>query len=79
MRFILTFSFTFLFVICFAQDTVKYGKDIVIYMNDKVVQKIFSSSENYIKIVFEYNDCGILIRRWWYDKNGKLLSVTLDN
>lgn len=79
MRFILTFLFLFLFVICFAQDTVRYGEDIVIYKNDKIIQKIFLSSENYIKIVFEYNDCGVLIRRCWYDKNGKLLSVTLDN
>lgn len=79
MRLILTLLFLLLFQICFTQDTMRYGKDIVIYKEGKVIQKEFSSSQNFIKIVFEYNNSGILIRRWWYDKNGKLLSVTLDN
>lgn len=69
-----------IFLTCsFTQDTIKYGKDIVIYKDGKIQQKEFNSSKNYIKVIYQYNQNGILIRRWWYDKYGRLLSVVLDN
>lgn len=64
---------------CFTQDTIIHGKDIFIYTNGKISEKIFKSSKNYIKIVYQYNECGLLIRRKWYDVNGKLLSVCVDD
>ena len=64
---------------CFPQDTIIQGKDTFIYINGKISEKIFKSSQNYIKIVYQYDEYGLLIRRKWYDVNGKLLSVCVDN
>ncbi len=79
MRINMCLFFCIFFTYSFTQDTIKNGKDIIIYKDGKVIQKEFNSSENYIKIVYQYNECGVLIRRWWYNKQGKLLSVCLDN
>jgi hypothetical protein len=69
----LMFSFSSL-----CQDTIYNGVYFSIIDCNKVVEKIFKSSK-YIKIIYEYNSDGILIRRYWYNKDGKLLGVILDN
>ena len=79
MRINVSLFFCIFFTYSFTQDTIKYDKDIIIYKDGKVIQKEFNSSENYIKIVYQYNEYGVLVRRWWYNKQGKLLSVCLDN
>ena len=80
MRFVslLTFFLSF-FNNSFTQDTVKIGKDLIIFKDKKIIQKEFNSSKNYIKIVYQYNEFGVLVRRYWYNSEGKLLSVCLDN
>lgn len=79
MRSILIFFFLSIFNFSFTQDTIKNGKDFTIYKDGKIIQKEFYSSKNYIKIIYQYDECGILIRRFWYNKEGKQLSVSLDN
>lgn len=71
--------FLFVFNFCFAQDTIKDGKNFIIYKDGRIIKKEFFSSKNYIKIVYQYDECGVLIRRCWYNKEGKLISVALDN
>lgn len=79
MRFI-TLTILLLMVNCyFSQDTIKLGVDLIILESGKVIQKEFNSSKNYIKVVYQYDEKGILKRRMWYNKEGKLLSVCLDN
>ena len=73
MRVVLASLFLFLFNYCFTQDTLKSGFDFT----GKIVQKEFNSSQNYIKIVYQYDDCGVLIRRLWYNKDGIVISVCL--
>jgi len=65
--------------ISFTQDTTFSGKDIYIYKDGRLIQKEFNSSENFIKVVYVYDDFGILVRRFWYNKNGKLIGATLDD
>ena len=79
MRIILIFIFISLFGYSFTQDTIRYGVDIIIYKNGKIIQKEFSSSESYIKIIYQYNEYGILIRRFFYNNNNELLNIILDN
>ena len=90
MRVILIFFCLSIFKFSFTQDvntvlpeltadTIKNGKDFTIYKDGKIIQKEFYSSKNYIKIIYQYDKCGILIRRIWYNKEGKQLSVSLDN
>jgi hypothetical protein len=63
----------------FAQDTIKGVVDLKIYKGDKIIQREFKSSKNYIKIIYVYNSNGLLIYRRWYNKSGKLLGVSLEN
>jgi hypothetical protein len=63
----------------FAQDTIKGDVDLKIYKGDKIIQREFKSSKNYIKIIYVYNSNGLLIYRRWYNKSGKLLGVSLEN
>ena len=79
MRSLFTVVFLMTFNWSFTQDTVFHDKDMIIYFNKKVVQKEFFSSTNYIKIVYQYNELGVLVRRFWYNKDGELVSCTLDN
>lgn len=79
MKWVIALLFSIFLTYSFTQDTIKYGKDIVIYKDGKIQQKEFNSSKNYIKVIYQYDQNGILIRRWWYDKYGRLLSVVLDN
>lgn len=73
MRILLVIIFINFINWSFTQDTI-----INIYKNGRIYQKKFIT-KNYIKIVYEYNESGILIRRYWYNKEGKLLSVSLDD
>lgn len=77
MRVFFVFLFILIFNLSFSQDTTHY--DIIIYKGDKIIQKEFKSSKRYVKICYQYSENGILIRRWWYDKNGKLIGVSLEN
>jgi hypothetical protein len=79
MRVIIALLFSIFLTCSFTQDTIKYGVDIVIYKEGKIQQKEFNSSKNYIKIVYQYDQYGVLIRRWWYNKEGKLIGVVLDD
>lgn len=63
----------------FSQDTTYFGKDFEVKKNGVLIEKNFRSSKNWIKIVYHYNSDGILMRRYWYNKDGKILSVSLDN
>lgn len=63
----------------FTQDTIFFGKDFIVKENELLIEKSFRSSKNYIRVIYHYNSDGILLRRYWYNKEGKLLSVTLDN
>ena len=77
MRTIITLIFLIITYLSHSQDTTKY--DIIIYKNEKIIQKEFKSSRRYVKIVYQYDERGILIRRWWYDKNNNLIGVSLEN
>lgn len=79
MKCVIAILFSIFLTYSFTQDTIKYGKDIVIYKDGKIQQKEFNSSKNHIKVIYQYDQNGILIRRWWYNKEGKLISVSLDN
>lgn len=79
MKFFICLMFSIFITKSFTQDTIKYKPDIVIYKDGKVQQKEFNSSKNYIKVVYQYDQYGILISRWWYNKENKLISVVLDN
>lgn len=79
MRTFITLSFFIFILNIFSQDTIKDDLNILIYKQGRLCQKEFRSSENHIKIVYQYDLNGILIRRWWYDSNEKLISVSLDN
>lgn len=79
MRFLLTFILLNIFVSSFSQDTIRISDDLHIYKDGKIIQKEFRSSKNYIKIIYFYDNSGVLIHRCWYNKNGKLLSVSLEN
>jgi UDP-N-acetylmuramyl tripeptide synthase len=78
MKCVISLLFSIFLTCSFTQDTIKYGKDIVIYKDGKIQQKEFNSSKNYIKVVYQYNQYGVLVRRWWYNKEGELISVSLD-
>jgi hypothetical protein len=77
MKYVL-FLLILLPIFSFPQDTIKTD-DIIIYKDGKIIQKEFSSSDNYIKIVYQYDQNGVLIRRWWYNKKDELIAVTLDD
>lgn len=79
MKVLMMFLFLLVESFSFTQDTIRYGKDFIIYKEGKIIQKEFFSSKNYIKIVYVYNEFGVLTRRLWYNKDGKLLSVSLDD
>ncbi len=70
--------FILLSINVFSQDTTYFGKDFVVKQNDLIIEKNFRNSKSWIKIVYQYNSEGILIRRYWYNKEGRLLSVSLD-
>lgn len=74
----LTFVFILISNYFFCQDTLKIRKDIYIYKNNKIIQKEFYSSKNYIKIIYQYNEEGVIIHRFWYNRQGKLLGTTLE-
>jgi hypothetical protein len=78
MRILLLIIFIIFLNRSFAQDTIR-NVDIIIYKNDRIIQKEFKSSKNYIKIIYEYDEFGTLIRRYWYNKEGELLGVSLDD
>lgn len=78
MRILLSIIFIIFINWSFAQDTIR-NVDIIIYKNDRIIQKEFKSSKNYIKIIYEYDEFGTLIRRYWYNKEGELLGVSLDD
>ena len=64
---------------CIGQDTIKKGNDLEIIKDGKIIQKEFRSSKNFIKIIYFYDSGGLLIYRRWYNKNNKLLGVSLEN
>jgi hypothetical protein len=70
--------FILLSINVFSQDTTYFGKDFVVTQNSLIIEKNFRSSKKCIRIVYQYNSDGILIRRNWYNREGKLLSVSLD-
>lgn len=70
--------FILLSINVFSQDTTYFGKDFVVKQNDLIIEKNFISSKKWIKIIYQYNSDGILIRRYWYNREGRLLSVSLD-
>ena len=78
MRILLSIIFIIFINWSFAQDTIR-NVDIIIYKNDRIIQREFKSSKNYIKIIYEYDEFGTLIRRYWYNKEGELLGVSLDD
>lgn len=63
----------------FSQDTTYFGKDFEVRKDGKLIEKNFRGTKNWIKIVYQYNSDGLLIRRYWYNKEGKILSVSLEN
>jgi hypothetical protein len=63
----------------FTQDTIFFGKDFVVKENGLVMEKSFRSSKNWIRIVYQYDSNGILIRRYWYSREGKIIGVSFDN
>lgn len=63
---------------CLSQDTVKYQNFFIVYDGVKILEKRFID-KNSVKIVYQYNSSGILVRRWWYDKNNNLISVSLED
>ena len=79
MKCVISLLFSIFLTCSFTQDTIKYGKDIIIYKDGKIQQKEFNSSKNHIKVIYQYNQYGVLVRRWWYNKEGELISVSLDN
>ena len=77
MKQFLVIVFICFYSILFSQDTTIHNKDIYIYRNGKISEKIFKSSPNLIRVVYIYDDCGLLIYRKWYNKDGELLSVAV--
>lgn len=78
MRILLVGLFLLILNSTFAQDTVKLVNGIYIYKDKKLMQKEFYSSKNYIRVVYEYNEDGILLRRFWYNKEGRVIGLSLD-
>lgn len=78
MRILLVGLFLLILNCTFAQDTVKLAYDIYIYKDKKLMQKEFYISKNYIRVVYEYNEDGILLRRFWYNKEGRIIGLSLD-
>jgi hypothetical protein len=78
MRLLISLFFLIIINWSFTQDTTKIGKDFVIKKNDKIIQKEFYSSKYSIKISYEYNEVGILVRRIWYEE-GKIIGISLEN
>jgi hypothetical protein len=63
----------------FTQDTIFFGKDFVVKQNGLVIENNFISSKNWIRIIYQYDLNGVLIRRYWYGKDGKIVSVSFEN
>lgn len=78
IRFVLLIIIMFFLENIFSQDTIKNGKDFIILLDGKVLEKHFNETKNIIKIVYVYDKSGILVRRYWYDGKGRLLSTTID-
>lgn len=79
MRILLVGLFLLILNSTFAQDTTLSENCIYIYKEKKLIQKEFYSSKNYIKVIYKYNECGILSRRYWYNRENKLIGVSLDD
>lgn len=78
MRILLIVLFLFTLNLSFSQDTTKTISSIYIYKSGKIIQKEFFG-KIYIKTIYQYDESGVLIRRWWYNKKGELISVSLDD
>lgn len=79
MRILLTIFFISFNSWSFTQDTIRNLNGIIIYQDDRIIQKEFLNSKNYVKIIYEYDEFGTLIRRYWYNKKDELLGVSLDD
>lgn len=77
MRIISIFFVLIFSKLLYAQDTI-VKRNLIIYSNGKIIQKEFYD-KNYIKIIYQYNNSGVLVRRWWYDSSGKIIGVILDD
>lgn len=75
MKVILSFLFILLSICLFSQDTTHY---FIIYNGKNIIQKEFRNGSKCIKIIYEYDCNGILIRRFWYNQNGQLIGVSFD-
>jgi hypothetical protein len=71
--------FIFFSFLSYSQDTVFYEKNFTVMNNNLIIEKNFRGSKNWVKIVYQYSPDGVLLRRYWYNKNGELLSISLDN
>lgn len=78
MRIILSILFSFILNHYLSQiDTVKFDYYIEIYKDGKIIKKEFKN-EQMVKIVYCYDSVGVLVRRYWYDKNNRLIGVSLE-
>jgi antitoxin component YwqK of YwqJK toxin-antitoxin module len=78
MRFLSTFIFILILGTSLGQDTLHYVDMDVIYVNDKIVEKIcYKNGQIDIRVIYIYKD-GVLLRREWWQR-GKRISYTLEN
>jgi len=79
------FSFSF----CYSQDTIRYSdysKDtirydniVLIFKDNFISQRIFYKKNKVdIRIVYIYDEKGLLIRRVWYNSKGKIMGIVID-
>jgi len=65
------------------KELIVYNNDLVdykvIYLNDKIVEKVWYDENNKInlRIVYTYFN-GVLIKRTWYNSKGEITGTTLD-
>ena len=78
MRFLSTFIFILILGTSLSQDTLHYVDMDVIYVNGKIVEKIFyHNGQIDIRVIYIYKN-GVLLRREWWQR-GKRISYTIDN
>ena len=78
MRFLSTLIFILILGSCLGQDTLHYVDMDVIYVNGKIVEKIFyHNGQIDIRVIYIYKE-GVLLRREWWQR-GKRISYTIDN
>lgn len=69
----------FLFIMFFNYSYGQEYRDTTIYKDSLIYKKIFFSSKNQITVIYIYDDKGVLIKRYWYNKENELIGVCFDD